>query len=366
MALAFWLILVFITGASVGSFLNVCIARLPFEKSLLWPNSRCGNCLQSIRWYDNLPIISYFWLRGHCRVCGQKYSITYMLVELATAFLFVGLYWLEVVENVHNWPGHMPFGRALGRFPATSWLGFAWHALLLSFLIVATVCDLRSREIPLQLTMTGTLIGLIGAALMPWPFPHPAGAGLVLPPPPALPPVEADLFIHPAVKINEGIYAWPFWGPLPRFAGEGELLTGLLTGVIGALVGTFLLRIVGFVFSKGLGKDALGLGDADLMMMAGAFLGWQIIVVAFFLSVFPALIFVIIQMFFKNDGSLPFGPSLAFSVMGTCLAWQAIGEYVRPLLFWGMLLIFAVIACAGLMFVFAFVIRLIRGGGSSQ
>ena len=75
MLLAFWLIFVFLIGASVGSFLNVAIARLPLEKSLLWPNSRCGACLQSIRWYDNLPLISYLVLRGRCRTCGQHYSI---------------------------------------------------------------------------------------------------------------------------------------------------------------------------------------------------------------------------------------------------------------------------------------------------
>src|SRR5262245_59427002 len=112
MALAFWLILVFVTGASVGSFLNVCMSRLPFEKSLLWPSSRCGNCIQPIHWYDNLPIISYLWLRGRCRTCGQSYSIVYCLVELGTALGFVGLFLLEVVMNVHNWPGHLPFGVA--------------------------------------------------------------------------------------------------------------------------------------------------------------------------------------------------------------------------------------------------------------
>jgi leader peptidase (prepilin peptidase)/N-methyltransferase len=359
MALAFWIVLVFVSGASVGSFLNVCIARLPFEKSLLWPNSRCGNCLQSIRWYDNLPILSYLWLRGRCRSCGQSYSIVYMLVELGTALSFVGLFWLEVVENVHGWPGHVPIGLALGRFPATSWLGFAWHALLLSFLIVASVCDLRSREIPLQLTMTGTIVGLIGATLMPWPWPH--AVGVIPPPGPPAPP--EDLFIHPLTKLNQGIYAWPFMGPLPTWAGEGELLQGLLTGIVGALVGTFLLRIVGFVFSKGLGKEALGLGDADLMMLAGAFLGWQIIVVAFLLSAFPAILFVIIQMFFKNDGSLPFGPSLAFSVMATSLLWQPIGNFVRPLLFFGWMILFAAIACAGIMFILALLFRIIRGPG---
>jgi leader peptidase (prepilin peptidase)/N-methyltransferase len=287
-----------------------------------------------------------------------------MLVELATACAFVGLFWLELFENVHGWPGHTEFGARNGHFPAASWLGFAWHALLMSLLIVASVCDLKSREIPLQLTLTGALIGLIGATLMPWPWPFPPAAGLVIPP--AITIAPQDVFMHPAVKINQGIYAWPFWGPLPAWAGPGDMLTGFLTGVVGALVGTFLLRTIGFVFSKGLGKDALGLGDADLMMMAGAFLGWQIIVVAFFLSVFPALLFVIIQMFFKNDGSLPFGPSLALSVMVMSLAWHQVGGFVRPLLFWFELLVFAVIACAGLMFVMAFVIRVIRGGGVDE
>src|SRR5438874_5717053 len=73
MVLAILLIFVFMVGASVGSFLNVSIARLPLEKSLLWPNSRCGSCLQSIRWYDNIPLLSYLCLRGRCRTCGQSY-----------------------------------------------------------------------------------------------------------------------------------------------------------------------------------------------------------------------------------------------------------------------------------------------------
>ena len=359
MALAFWLILVFLTGASVGSFLNVCVARLPFEKSLLWPSSRCGICLQPIAWYDNLPILSYLWLRGRCRTCGERYSIAYMLVELCTALAFVGLFGLEVVENVHGWPGHWPLAAQFGSFPWASFLGFAWHALLLAFLIVATVCDLKSREIPLQLTLTGTLIALIGATFMPWPFPH--AAGLVLPvPPPDFP------FLDPTTTINQGIYPWPFWGPLPSWTGPGDLLTGFLTGAIGALVGTFLLRAVGFLFSKGLGKEALGLGDADLMMMAGAFVGWQIVVVAFFLSVFPALIFGIINLSFKNDNSLPFGPSLALAVMVTLLAWQPIGAYVRPLFFMGEIVVAGAIFIGAMMFLFSFIIRLVRGSGSGD
>jgi leader peptidase (prepilin peptidase)/N-methyltransferase len=354
MLLALSLIFVFIVGAAVGSFLNVAIARLPLEKSLIWPNSRCGFCLQSICWYDNLPVLSYLWLRGRCRTCGQSYSIVYLLVELGTALGFVGMFYVEVVENVHDWPGVAPLAIRFG-FPLTSWLGFAWHALLFSFLMAASVCDLRSREIPLQLTMTGTVIGLIGAILMPWPFPHTSGLVLTNPPPAA-----PDIFLHPDTLIRQGIYSWPFWGPLPKWAGEGELLTGLLTGLAGALVGTFMLRAVGFLFSTGLGKEALGLGDADLMMMAGSFLGWQIVVVAFFLSVIPALLFGIIQWVVHKDTSLPFGPSLSLSVIATCLAWRPIGGVVRLYFFWGAILFWAVVFCAVMLFVMSYMLRLIR------
>jgi len=63
----------FILGLIVGSFLNVAVARLPLEKSLIWPGSRCGVCQQRVRWYDNLPLVSYVWLRGRCRTCGASF-----------------------------------------------------------------------------------------------------------------------------------------------------------------------------------------------------------------------------------------------------------------------------------------------------
>ncbi|MBI2805828.1 MAG: prepilin peptidase [Planctomycetes bacterium] len=348
MALAFLLIFVFVVGASVGSFLNVAIARLPLEKSLLWPNSRCGACLQPIRWHDNLPLLSYVLLRGRCRTCGQHFSIAYFLVELGTALGFVALFWLEMVENVHRWPGHLTFSPRLGHYPWASYLGFAWHALLLSFLIAASICDLKSREIPLQLTLTGTLVGLIGSMFLPWPWPH------------ALTPPPAPLTHH-------GIYNWPFWFPLPDWFEPGSnWQTGLATGMCGAMAGTFLLRAIGFIFSKGLGKEALGLGDADLMMMAGAFLGWQAVVVAFFLSVFPALLFGIILLAARNDNSLPFGPALALSVMATCLGWRWVPDVVRVFFFDATALIAIALLGGCALFVMSFLLRLIRGKEEQQ
>src|SRR5947208_5682923 len=110
----------------------------------------------------------------------------------------------------------------------------------------------------------------------------------------------------------------------------GSPLAGFATGLTGALVGTWLLRGIRFIFSKGLGREALGLGDADLMMMAGAFLGWQPVVVAFFASVIPALFFGVIQWIVNRDNSLPFGPSLGAGIVLTFLCWKWIGPELQP------------------------------------
>jgi leader peptidase (prepilin peptidase)/N-methyltransferase len=348
LALVYWVALAFILGAAVGSFVNVAVARLPFEKSLVWPGSRCGLCQQPIRWYDNLPLISYVWLGGQCRACGGRFSSRYFWVELLTALGFTGLFWLEIVRNVHGWDG-----RFLAMPPAPWLVGFAFHAVLFTLLLTASICDLRTHEIPLGLTLTGTVIGLIGAAVLAWPWPARA------PLPPAMPVAwqRADQL------IPHGIYAWPFWGPLPAaFAPGGNWQTGLATGVAGALAGTFLMRGVGFLFGTGLGKEAMGLGDADLMMMAGAFVGWQAVVIGFFLSIFPALLLGVLRLAWRGDNRLAFGPPLSIGIMGACLGWLLIGEhpYVRGVMFNGTFMLLLTGALAGMLLVLAFLMRVIK------
>ena len=270
--------------------------------------------------------------------------MVYLLVELFTGIAFAGLFWLEIVKNIFDWPGHRDPTFMLVFFPWESFFAFASHAVLFSFLMVATVCDLKSREIPLQLTLTGTLVGLVFSALLPWPIPHQAAA------------------LAGTSELPQGMQPWPFWDSLPLWCGMGgNVQTGLLTGILGALVGTMLLRAVAFVFGAGLGKEALGLGDADLMMMTGAFLGWHLVVIAFFLSVFPALIFGIILWVVRRDNSLPFGPALSFSVMACCLGWQTISPPLQPILFSEFILIFAVIFCGSMLFLMSFILRVIRG-----
>lgn len=368
MLIYFWIVVVFVFGVVVGSFLNVCVARLPMEKSLIWPGSRCGSCLQPIRWYDNIPLISYLVLRGKCRHCHARFSIRYFAIELLTGLGFVGLMYLEVALNIHQWSrcNVNQFDIDFGLYPWQWWVGFGFHAILFSFLLAASFCDIESRTIPLGLTVTGTIIGLIGAILLPWPWPWT--------PAEALAPIRqfqqkqvmfgnqpiAWWMLPNGIGPKEGIYPWPFWGPVPQWAPPGTWQMGLATGLIGLLAGSMFVRAVAFLFSKGLGKEALGLGDADLMMMAGAFLGWQLVVVAFFVSVFPALFVGVFQIIFYRDSSLPFGPSLAMGVLITMLCWRWIAPAVQILFFWDLMLICLVVVAAGFMFLSSFMLRAFR------
>jgi leader peptidase (prepilin peptidase)/N-methyltransferase len=349
-----WLVLVFLLGAVVGSFVNVCVARLPLEKSILWPGSRCSKCLQPVRWYDNLPLVSYWLLRGRCRSCGQRFSIQYFLVELLTGLGFAGLFYLVVVRNLHRWPGGQAWAMQIGHYPWQWWVGWGYHACLFAFLMAASVTDLNGREIPLQLTVAGTVVGLIGSVLFPWPWPWP--------PAQAVPAPRPDGLEWQLGAIVQGLYPWPVWGPLPAWlAPGGNWQTGLATGLAGMVFGSVFLRAVGFLFSTGLGKEALGLGDADLMMMAGAFLGWQPVLVAFFISVFPALVVGVVQLVVRGDNSLPFGPSLAMGVILTFLGWGVLGPYVQPILFWGTVLICLAALAAAFMLGSSFLLRVLRG-----
>jgi leader peptidase (prepilin peptidase)/N-methyltransferase len=357
MLIAFWIAFVFIIGLNVGSFLNVVVARLPMDKSLIWPGSRCMACAQPIRLYDNLPILGYLLLRGKCRTCGASFSVRYLLLELATALGLVALFVLEMVYNVHDWPARLPALVRQGWYPWAWWCGYAYHALLFCLLLAASVCDLERREIPLKITLTGTYLGLIGAILMPWPWPRT--------PAQALPVLGRNApgweWMDPGAGLRGGIYEWPFWGPLPDFCGDGgNWQTGLLTGLIGLMAGTFLLRTIGGVFGFGLGREALGMGDADLMMMAGAFLGWQPMVAGFFLSVVPAVIFGGLNLMIKGDNSLPFGPSLAAGVMTACLTWRWLGPHLQQLFFFGTLMIGLVVVMVVFLFVSSFILGRLR------
>jgi len=118
-------VFVFIFGAIVGSFLNVCIVRLPHEQSVVKPRSHCVHCKKMIPWYDNIPFLSYLILCGRCRFCGKGISLRYILVELFTALSFWGFY--------------KYFGLDVILLP---------YLVMLSCFIVATFVDFEHRIIP--------------------------------------------------------------------------------------------------------------------------------------------------------------------------------------------------------------------------
>jgi len=138
----------FFIGAAIGSFLNVCIRRIPAKESLVFPASHCPKCHYSIRYYDNIPIISYLLLRGKCRNCGERISLQYPIVELLTAVITLLLYW--------------KFGLSLKLLAS-----FVFSCVL----IVITFIDLEHMIIPDILSLPGIpVFFLAGVFLMevPW------------------------------------------------------------------------------------------------------------------------------------------------------------------------------------------------------
>lgn len=288
--------IIFFFGAMVGSFLNVCIYRMPLEKSLWWPGSHCGNCFQSVKKADNLPLFSYWFLKGRCRTCNVKYSSRYFWIELFTATLFAATFYYYVNYLKSN--PESPFAKVARVDLFWIWL---YHITFLCFLIVATFTDFDHREIPLRLTIPGTIIGIVGGSFVGWPWPLDINNPLV------------------QQSYMGGLHYWPFWAPLsdvtlPFMSGPPQpnaWYVGFLTSLIGALAGTGLIRLIRSLFSWAYEKEAMGLGDADLLMLIGAFLGWQALILVMAYAVLLGLLYVVVMFLFKGGSEMPFGPMLA-------------------------------------------------------
>jgi leader peptidase (prepilin peptidase) / N-methyltransferase len=204
-------------GACVGSFLNVCILRIPAGQSIVTPRSRCA-CGKPIAWYDNIPILSWFILRGRARCCGRRFSIRYATIEAATGAVFLILW------------------RSLP--PAVALAGMVFFALLL----LGAMIDIDHLILPDITTIGGMFIGLLFCCF--WP------------------------------QI-QGV------APTPELWMIGGFRAAVFS-IIGIVVGAgvvFWLRELGEFFLK---KEAMGYGDVLLMGCIGAFCGWQGAVFALF------------------------------------------------------------------------------------
>lgn len=262
-------IVVFIFGISFGSFLNVCIHRLPQEKSIIKPASFCPKCKTPIKWYDNIPILSYLFLKGKCRACSAKISFRYPLIEFITGLFFLILY--------------LKFGLSLL---------FVKFVFLFCLLILVSFIDIDYHAIPVYLCLLGIGAGLVfSLAQSNW------SQGILI-----------DF-----IRVSKG--QWPT-SPFSRS------LVGLLFG----LGFTYLFKLFGDCFITVLlylrkkesiegEKESLGLGDVDFMGMVGVFLGVKAVLLVFFIAPFCAVFYSIFALIFKRSHLIPYLPYLSLATI---------------------------------------------------
>jgi leader peptidase (prepilin peptidase)/N-methyltransferase len=205
----------FLFGIVIGSFLNVCITRIPEEISIVSPGSRCPRCETPIKPYDNVPVFAWLWLRGKCRACGQPISPMYPLIELSTGLLFVAVY--------------LDFGITQA---TVKWIFFT------CLVIVLTVTDLRVRMLPDVINWPGFAAGVLFSA-----------------------------FVPPNDGIAQFLSYRLFQVRLPGAA------AGVLDGLTGAAFGSLLLLGLAKGYKAARGREGMGMGDVKMMAMVGAFLG---------------------------------------------------------------------------------------------
>jgi leader peptidase (prepilin peptidase)/N-methyltransferase len=252
----FFDLLFFIFGAVIGSFLNVLIHRLPREESIVFPNSACPSCQTPIKPYDNIPILSWLVLRGRCRNCRLPISFRYPLVELLTALLFV----------------------------------FCFRHAGLSLLL------------PLELTFVAAIVALIF--------------------------IDSEHMILPDAINYPGIFiAFAARIGLPLITGAAVFddlqhsplsnlqiplaASSILGAILGAAAGGGFLWLLGWLWKRLRGVDAMGLGDVKMMLWVGAFLGWRLTLLTLFLAAFTGAFSGILFIYSRRERDLqtqiPFG-----------------------------------------------------------
>ncbi len=249
---------VFGLGLVIGSFLNVCIYRIPKKNSLLWPASKCVNCSKRIVWYDNVPVLSYLFLRGKCRYCQHRISALYPMIEIITGVIFRLLFRRVLILD--------------GDLVCV----YLFYLIFCCLLIVASFVDLKLCIIPNEITYTGLVLAPIASILC--------------------------TEFHDLNSTNQWIASLSM--PMIGIFVSGGMV--FLCGVIGKLV---------------LRKDAMGFGDVKLMGVIGGFLGWKLAVATFFLAPFFGLLFGIPRLISKKGKMIPYGPFLSLAAF-ICLLFK--------------------------------------------
>ncbi|MCI0418130.1 MAG: prepilin peptidase [Acidobacteria bacterium] len=262
-------------GLVIGSFLNVCVARLPQDESIVLPSSHCPNCGEAIKPYDNIPVISYLLLGGKCRSCKRAISWQYPAVEALTAATFWATFAL---------------------------VGFQLKTLVLlvffSAIIVLIFIDLNLRILPDVITLPGTLMGLLFSLLAP---------------------------------VEDGTAN--FIATVAGFPAGPPRLLSFFDSLIGALFCGGFLWVVAEAYFRIRKIEGLGFGDIKLMGMVGAFLGLRLALLTIMLGSFMgAVIGLAYIKFAGKDGQyeLPFGSFLGIAaILAALRGAQVIGQYTN-------------------------------------
>lgn len=218
----------FVLGLAFGSFLNVCIYRLPRGLSVGNPRrSFCPHCNHPVAFYDNVPLLSWLLLRGRCRHCQARISARYLLVELLTGALFFGCFW--------------HFGVSLAMLKC-------W---LFSFLLLGLIfTDAETKLLPDKMTLPGLALGVLFSLLVP----------------------VNDL----ASQLLPGVVS------LPVSSDISWRLLSLVDSLLGAAVGASFIYGAGAIYLRARGVEGMGFGDVKLMGMVGSFLGLKLTIFTLF------------------------------------------------------------------------------------
>lgn len=243
-------ITIFLFGIVIGSFLNVCIYRIPAGESIVTDRSHCMTCGYQLKWYDLIPILSWLVLRGRCRKCGEKISGQYPLIEAVNGILYVIIFYVMDLELI----------------PATL------TCLLASALVVLSVIDFQTYEIPLGINIFILVLG--------------------------------------ALTVFTDSSDWS-------------------SHVIGFFAISIVLELIQWI-SKG---RAIGGGDVKLMAAAGLFLGWKLIILAFFIACIAGAVIHVIRMKVSNVGKvLAMGPYLSLGILISALWGNQVWNWYMSIL----------------------------------
>jgi leader peptidase (prepilin peptidase)/N-methyltransferase len=224
---AFLAVAIFAYGLCFGSFLNVCIYRMPLGKSVVTPRSACPHCGDPIPLYHNLPVISWLLLRGKCRACQQPISPRYLVIELLTGLLFLGCY--------------LHFGLTLA----------ALKCAVLGYLLLGLIfTDAETKLLPDAMTLPGMALGIAFSLVVP----VNDLASRIMPG-----------LVSPAMRTE---ISWRLWS--------------LSDSLLGAAIGASFLYGAAAIYLRARGVEGMGFGDVKLMAMIGAFLGTKLTVLTIF------------------------------------------------------------------------------------